>query len=113
MRTRPILAASVVLLVSACHRSAEDRQVAAIHDAAHKRAALVQEQATGQAAALDAEAHRLNVQAKAAGGYTGERLAVQADADSRQADILKKQGRDQADAVKLAAESQVKAIRSR
>ena len=55
----------------------------------------------------------LDNEAQQAGGYTGERLKVRADALAKEAKIIRKQANMQADAVRESADARVKASESR
>ena len=108
-----IAAVAIGAVAGACSRSPRDAQADAIAKDAHTRADVIRKQAEAQAHALQQQAATLSAQARQAGGYTGERLKVQADAAAREADIVMRQGRDQAQAAAQAGDAQAKAIRSR
>jgi len=109
---------ALVLLIAAacvagCSKSPQDQQADRLRAAADAKAQQIRDQAAPQIQAMNDQSKALAAQAKSTGGYTGERLKVQADSLSRQADILDKQARAQADATREAADAQAKQIASR
>jgi hypothetical protein len=112
---RVLIAASActVLVVVACEKSPTEKQAQALSDSGRSRASEVREGAKAEADALDLRASNLTAKAKAAGGYTGERLAVQARAAADEASIVRKQGRVQAQSIEEAGDAEAKAVRSR
>jgi hypothetical protein len=99
--------------VAGCNQTPADKAADAIARSGHDRSEAIQSQAENQAKGLDQRATTLSGQAKQAGGYTGQRLNVQADALGREADIVRKQGKAQGEATREAADAQAKGIRSR
>ena len=69
--------------------------------------------AAAEAQSLDRNAQALDTQGKQAGGFTGERLKVEAEASKKEAEIVKRQGEARAEATVEVARGQAKAIRSR
>lgn len=78
-----------------------------------QKAQRVTDASRAQADSLDQQAQQLKAQAKEAGGYTGERLTVRADALAREAAIVDKQGRTKAAALREAADAQAKQVAAR
>lgn len=108
-----LASACAVLALAACNKTPTEREAEAVSEAGRVRAEGVRERASDEASALDDRAKRLSAKAKTAGGYTGDRLDTQADAAAEEADIVRKQGRLQAESVEEAANAQAKAVRSR
>jgi len=113
MSRMPIVAVGAMLALVACQKTPTEKQADALSESGRSRAESVRERAQTEADALDRRASSLDARAKAAGGYTGERLAVQAGAAADEADIVRKQGRKQAEAVEEAADAEAKTVRSR
>ena len=111
---RVMLTASVCAMLGlvACQKSPTEKQAEALSDGGRIRADSVRQRADIEAVALDRRANDLSAKAKAAGGYTGERLAVQAHAVEDEAVLVRKQGRAQAESVEEAANAEAKAVRS-
>ena len=103
----------VIVALAACQKSPTEEQADALSEGGRIRAASVRIGAEKEAEALDQRANDLAAKAKAAGGFTGERLAVQAEAAADEADIVRKQGRTKAESVEEAADAEAKAVRSR
>ncbi len=101
-----------VALAACSAQSPADKQADAIKDQAHSQAELITQRADDEAAGLLNSSAALGNQAKQVGGFTGDRLQEQSDSLRRQAEIVKRQGRAQADAIETQAEGQAKAIRS-
>lgn len=108
----PLMLAFAAALAG-CHKSPQDAQADHIKAVADAQAKQVAEASRAQADRLDDQAQQLKTQAKQAGGYTGERLGVRADALAREAGIVEKQGRTQAAALREAADAQAKQITAR
>lgn len=99
--------------VAGCNQTPADKAADAIARSGHDRSKAIQSEADNQAKGLDQRSTTLTGQAKQTGGYTGQRLNVQADALAREADIVRKQGKAQGEATQEAADAQAKGIRSR
>ena len=80
---------------------------------ASNQAKAIANKAELQAAPLDQQADALSNQAKQAGGYTGKRLEVKADALQQEAKLIREQADKQGDAIKEAADARIKTIQSR
>lgn len=104
---------TLVVIATACSKSPQDQQTDKIRTQAHEQAEAITRHADQQAKPLEQQAEALRAEAKKTGGYGGKRLEIQADASSKQAKLLHEQADEQADAVKEAADAQIKAIRSR
>jgi hypothetical protein len=109
---RPI-ALVVIALTAACQRTPEQQQTDSVRADAQQRASAIENQADIEANRLDQQADILANQAKQAGGFTGQRLTVRADALAKEAKIVRKQANLRADAVKEAADARIKASESR
>jgi hypothetical protein len=106
------VAAAGFLLVG-CNKTPTDETADAVARSGRARSEGIQTQADAQAKALDQRSVALRAQAKQTGGYTGQRLNVQADALAREADIVRRQGKAQGESTQEAADAQAKGIRSR
>ena len=102
-----------LLLLGACQKSPAEQRAADLREAARAQAKAVTERAGSEAAAMDKQAKDLDGQAKAAGGFTGERLNTRSGALSREADIVKRQGDAQARAIEDTAKAQAEVVHSR
>jgi len=111
MRVTPIILA--MLFLAACERSPAQQQMHDIKEAADNRADKLEADGKVKAEPLDTQAKALRTQADQAGGYEGKRLDVQAEALEKQADLIRAQAHDRAEAVRAAADAQVKALQSR
>lgn len=114
MRNPLILICCMPLMsLGGCERTAQDTQAEGLRTAADKEATQLTAEFQSEATALGQQSRQFHTQAKQAGGYTGERLEVQADALDREGEILLKQGRAKAAAVREAADAQAKHIAAR
>ena len=104
-RIHPLVVLAMVVLTAACQRTPEQQQADKLRSDAQQRGALIENQADSQA--------DLDNQAEQAGGLTGERLKVRADALAKEAKIIRKQAGMQADAGKEATDARIKASESR
>lgn len=110
---RPLLAISFVALTAACQRTPEQQQADSLRGEARQRAAEIEKHADTEANHLQQQAEALENEAQKAGGLTGQRLRVRADALAKEAKIVRKQADMQADAIKEATDARIKASESR
>ena len=113
MRNTLLLLSVAAALAAGCSQSPTDKAADQIARAGHDRGEAIKAQANSQAKTMEQQASTLDTQAKAAGGYTGERLKVQAQALTREADIVRRQGKAQGQSAEEAADAQAKGIHSR
>lgn len=113
MRRVLLMAWVCTTVLAGCEKTPTEQRAEALAEAGRGKADIVRERAKAEAEALDLRASDLSAKAKAAGGYTGERLAVQAGAAADEAAIVRKQGRTQAESLEEAANADAKAVRSR
>ncbi len=111
MRTLPALA--IVVLITACQRTPEEKQADLLRNDAEQRGSAIENQAQAQADRLQQQAGALEIAAKQSGGLTGERWKVRDEALGKEAKIVRKQGNMQSAAVKEAADARIKTIKSR
>lgn len=112
-KTWLIVSIAAAGLMVGCNKTPTDKTADAIARSGRDRSEQIQAQADNQAKALDQRSTALTAQAKQTGGYTGQRLHVQADALSREADIVRRQGKAQGESTEEAADAEAKGIRSR
>lgn len=110
LRSFPLL---LIVLATACQRTPEQQQAEQLRAGAQQRSEAIENQAENQADQLKQQAEVLYNESNQAGGYTGQRLKVRADALGKEAKIVRKQGEMQAGAVKEAADARIKATESR
>ena len=110
---RSLLVLTMVALTVSCQRTPEQRQADALRRDARQRGAAIENQADAQADRLQQQASDLQNQATQAGGMTGERLRIRANALDQESKIVRKQGDMQADAIKEDADARIKASKSR
>src|SRR5438270_12071887 len=110
---RGSLALALIALASACQRTPEQQQTDHVRADAQQRGAAIESQADAEADRLGRQADDLYSQSNRAGGYTGQRLKVRADALAKEAKIVRKQADMQASAIKEAADARIKASQSR
>src|SRR5690349_9858032 len=111
---RSIALFTLALAAAGCaQKSPEQQQLDQIRSDASNQAKAIENQAELQAAPLDQQAEALSNQAKQAGGYTGKRLEVKADALEKEAKLIREQADKQGDAIKEAADARIKTIQSR
>jgi hypothetical protein len=110
---RILSALAVIALLTACQRTPEQQQADTLRRAAHDRAAAISNHADAEADRLEAQGAGLDNRAKQAGGFSGERLKVQADALRKEAGIVRKQARMQSEAIEESTDAQIKATSSR
>ena len=111
MRSLAVL--GIIFLLAACQRTPEQQQNDKLREDAQRRGADIENRADTQADRLEAQAQVLEDQAQEAGGFTGQRLKVRADALAKEARIIRKQADMQADAIRQSADAEVKASESR
>lgn len=112
-RVRASLALTAFALTVACQRTPEQQQEDRLRADAQQRASSIENQADTQAYRLEQQAEVLDNQATQAGGYTGQRLKVRADALAKEAKIIRKQADMQAAAIKETADARIKTSKSR
>ena len=101
---RSIALVALMFAATGCaQKSPEQQQMDQIRSDASNQAKAIENQAELQSAPLDQQADALSNQAKQAGGYTGKRLQVKADALQQEAKLIREQADKQGDAVKEAA----------
>jgi hypothetical protein len=110
---RTLTALSIFALAAACQRTPQQQQNDKLRQDAQLQGAAIENQADTQANQLETKAAALHNEAQQAGGYTGRRLNVRADALDKEAGLIRKQADMQADAVREAADAQAKASESR
>jgi hypothetical protein len=110
---RTLTALSIFALAVACQRTPQQQQNDKLRQDAQLQGAAIENQADTQANQLESKAAALHNGAQQAGGYTGRRLNVRADALDKEAGLIRKQADMQADAVREAADAKVKASESR
>ena len=110
---RRLTALAATALAIACQRTPEEQQADRLRAEANQRAAVIENRAMTEAKQLDQQADILDNQSSEAGGYTGQRLKVRADALAKEAQIVRKQARMQADAIKESADARIKTFQSR
>jgi phage-related minor tail protein len=110
---RPFVLAPLLLLAAACSQSPQAKQIDQIEDQADEQADAIVDAARQRAEPLETRATQLREQARQAGGFDGKRLEVEAEASEKQAGLIRDQAREQAQAVKAAANAKVQALESR
>ena len=110
---RRLAALCIIAFATACQRSPEQQHSDKLRGEAQQQGAAIENRADRQANQLEAQAAALDNGAQQAGGYTGQRLKVRADALTKEAKIIRKQADMQADAVREAADAQAKTSESR
>ncbi len=110
---RRSLAVGMLALTAACQRTPEQQQADKLRADAQQRASAIENQADTQANGLEQRADAIDNVANQAGGYTGQRLKVRADALAKEAKIIRKQADMQAAAVKETADARIKTSESR
>jgi hypothetical protein len=110
---RSSVALALIALTIACQRTPEQQQADQLRADAQQRGAAIENQADAEADRLGQQAGDLNNQSSRAGGYTGQRLKVRADALAKEAKIVRKQADMQAGAINEAADARIKANQSR
>ena len=110
---RFMLVPAMFASMAACQRTPEQQQADALRSDATQRAAAIENEADVQADRLQQKASDLQNQAAQAGGMTGERLRIRANALDQESQVIRKQGDMQADAVREDADARIKASKSR
>jgi hypothetical protein len=110
---RLLLVLAMLASAAACQRTPERRQADAMRSDARQRGAAVENNADAQADRLEQQASDLQNQAGQAGGMTGERLRIRANALNQESKVIRKQGDMQADAMAEDADARIKASKSR
>jgi hypothetical protein len=110
---RSSLAPALIALATACQRTPEQQQADQLRADAQQRGTAIENHADAEADRLGQQADDLYNQSNLAGGYTGQRLKVRADALAKEAKIVRKQAAMQAGAIKEAADARIKATESR
>lgn len=108
-----LLLAVLPFTIAACQRTPEQQQSDQARRDARERGALIENRADSEAGQLQQQAAALENEANQAGGMTGERLKVRAEALKDEAKIVRKQADKQADAIKESTDAQIKASESR
>jgi hypothetical protein len=103
----------LIAVLGACQRTPEQQQADQARSSARQQATDMENSAENQADRLEKQADDLHNQANAAGGFTGKRLNVRADALSKEGKIVREQADMQSDSVKEAADARIKASASR
>lgn len=111
---RPLLIFAIfTLAIGGCQRTPEQQQADQARSIAQQQGALIENRADLEADQLQLDAANLQNEAKQAGGMTGERLKVRADALEKESQIVRRQADKQADAIKESADARIKASESR
>ena len=110
---RFLLVLASLALTAACQRTPEQQQAHSVRSDARQRGAAIENEADTQADRLHQQASDLQNQANEAGGMTGERLGIRANALEQESKVVRKQGDMQADAIKESADARIKASKSR
>ena len=110
---RRFAALCIIALTAACQRTPEQQRSDKLRRDAQQHGATIENQADRQADQMEAQAAALDNGALQAGGYTGQRLKVRANALTKEAKIIRKQADRQADAVKETTEAQIQTSESR
>ena len=110
---RFVLILAMVTSMPACQRTPEQQQADALRADARQRGAAIENQADAQADRLRQQASELQNQATQAGGMTGERLRIRANALDKESKVIRKQADIQADAIKEDADASIKESKSR
>jgi hypothetical protein len=110
---RCLLIVAVLACLTACQRTPEQQHADAVRSDARQRGAAIENQADVQADRLQRQASDLQNQASQAGGMTGERLRIRANALDQESKVIRKQADMQADAIKEDADARIKASKSR
>ena len=110
---RVLLAIGFLVLTAACQRTPEQQQADNLRADARSRGVEIEKHADSEADRLQQQAEALENQAQQAGGLTGQRLRVRANALAEEAKIVRKQADMQADAIKEATDARIKASESR
>lgn len=110
---RALLAIPLLVLIVACQRTPEQQRADKLRSDAEERSSAIENKADVDANRLQQRAEGLRAGAEQVGGLTGERLKVRGDALTKEAKIVRKQGRMQADAVTEEADAKIKAAKSR
>ena len=103
----------LLVVLAGCQQTPDQKYAEQVRSDAQQRGAAIENQAEAEAGRLDRQASDLKEQAKQSGGLTGERLSVRADALTKEAKIVRKQADMRAEAVKEAADAQIKTSQSR
>ena len=111
---RPLLIFAIVALATAaCQRTPEQQQADDVRSNAQQQGASIENLSGEEADRLEQQAAILENEAKRSGGLTGQRLKVRADALKKESKIIRKQGDQQAEAIKESADARIKASESR
>ena len=110
---RFLLIVATFASLAGCQRTPEQQQADAARSDARQRGAAIENAADVQADRLQLRASDLQNQAAKAGGMTGERLNIRANALDQESKVIRKQGDMQADAIKEDADARIKASKSR
>jgi hypothetical protein len=110
---RFLLFLAVLASVAACQRTPEQQQDDAARADARQRGVTIENKANAEADRLQQQASDLENQAAQAGGMTGERLRIRANALDQESKVVRKQADMQADAIKEDADARIKASKSR
>jgi hypothetical protein len=110
---RCLFIVAVLASMAACQRTPDQQQADAVRGDARQRGAAIENKADAEADRLQQQASDLENQAAQAGGMTGERLRIRANALDQESKVIRKQGDMQADAIKEDADARIKASKSR
>lgn len=110
---RSLLVVATFVSIAGCQRTPEQQQADAVRSDARQRGTAIENQANAQADRLEQQASDLQNQAMQAGGMSGERLRIRANALNQESKVIRKQGDMQADAIKEDADARIKASKSR
>ena len=108
-----LLFAVVTSVIAACQRTPEQQRFDQARSDARERSALIENQADKEADQLQQQAAKLENEASQAGGMSGKRLKVRAEALEDEAKIIRKQADKQAEAIKESTDAQIKASENR
>jgi len=104
---------AAALSLAACSTDPTEVQADAIEAAGDNRADAVQADANARSQALISQAETIEAEAAQATGYTRKQLEVRSEALRKEANLIRKQGNAQGDAIETRAEADAKDLRSR
>ena len=110
---RALMAIAMLALAVACQRTPEQQRADVLRSDAAERSSAIKNKADVDANRMQQQSAALREGAKQVGGLTGERLQVRGDAIAKEAKIVRKQGRMQADAIAKEADARIEASKSR
>jgi hypothetical protein len=102
---------AAALAVSACGaQTPQEQQAAQLREVADAQADAIEAEAGNIVAGMQAEAEKLRQQAGQGGGFEAQRLQVRAEAQEREAKLVKKQAEAKARAIRDAGKARASAL---